>query len=446
MNIKNNAPTLLVDHALPANLLMASSSLESFAAFANKCKKMYMQSSFDLAFGSSPTPLVNEDILPIAERLPTFTMKGKSSKDAQERQREFTEILGSIYSVHDKLAKIKPLTAVVIRIQDEWRYLLVKVMSIVQKNIDFLPEETLIKLTEFKDEFATYTTPVAFKPVDIKEISKYAACIEKQMTGKNDLTPEEKKRIHALSRSVEIEEYASRLAPTPTSTLEVSDKLTRLLQDEAEIKKPKPDTELRDAFKQLDNENDETFASLLDRLNEDDDHKTEDVLVERDEVIAFVRRPKTDEVKTDVWNVLEHPDFPFRTITSTTNGTRNFPPYDIIEVLNEPGSVLDENVKQGSKVILCMAMAGYVPNVEKSGNVLIISGDPVEMKKSWPGTMWRHRGISSAPFTRTFDLHPDAEVIKVAYVNGILSVHVQTVKKDTSRIKYEIKTFTEATA
>ena len=36
-------------------------------------------------------------------------------------------------------------------------------------------------------------------------------------------------------------------------------------------------------------------------------------------------------VVSDFWSLIEHPDFPFVTLTSTTNGARNFPPYDIIE-------------------------------------------------------------------------------------------------------------------
>jgi molecular chaperone IbpA len=120
-----------------------------------------------------------------------------------------------------------------------------------------------------------------------------------------------------------------------------------------------------------------------------------------------------EQVVNNVWNLLEHPEFPFVTLTSTTNGVRNFPPYNIIE--GSDGTARLE-----------MAVAGYTKDrvkVEKQGNTLIVQGKPAEQCSK---ELIRHRGISNAAFLRTFDLNPNAEVSEVSLVDGILTVFVQT--------------------
>ena len=122
-----------------------------------------------------------------------------------------------------------------------------------------------------------------------------------------------------------------------------------------------------------------------------------------------------EQVVKDFWNLLEHPDFPFVTLTSTTNGVRNFPPYNIVEC-------------EDGRVRLEMAVAGYTKervSVEKQGNTLIIKGKPAEENAK---DAIRHRGISNATFLRTFDLTPSAEVAEVGLKDGILTVYVQSTK------------------
>jgi len=122
-----------------------------------------------------------------------------------------------------------------------------------------------------------------------------------------------------------------------------------------------------------------------------------------------------EQVVKDFWNLLDHPDFPFVTLTSTTNGFRNFPPYNIIESAD-------------GRVRLEMAVAGYSKDrisVEKQGNTLIIKGKATE-ENSKDGI--RHRGISNAAFLRSFDLTPNADVAEVAMKDGILTVYVQSTK------------------
>lgn len=114
----------------------------------------------------------------------------------------------------------------------------------------------------------------------------------------------------------------------------------------------------------------------------------------------------------DFWNVLDHPDFPFVTLTSTTNGARNFPPYNIIE-----------STKTG-KVRLEMAVAGYTRDrlkVELKGNVLIIAGVPADAVAD---DKLRHKGIANASFLRTFDLKGNVIIEDVSLLDGILTVTV----------------------
>ena len=116
-----------------------------------------------------------------------------------------------------------------------------------------------------------------------------------------------------------------------------------------------------------------------------------------------------EEVIDNFWNVLDHPDFPFVTLQSTTNAFRNFPPYNIIE-------------SEDGKVRLEMAVAGYTKDritVEKVGNSLIISGKPAEVNAK---DLYRQRSISNALWVRSFDMHPSTEVADVQLKDGILTV------------------------
>ena len=120
-----------------------------------------------------------------------------------------------------------------------------------------------------------------------------------------------------------------------------------------------------------------------------------------------------EEVIDNFWNILDHSEFPFVTLQSTTNTFRNFPPYNIIE--NENG-----------KVRLEMAVAGYTRDrikVEKRGNCLLISGKPAEVNQK---DSYRHRSISNAQWLRSFDLTSSTEIGDVELKDGILTVHVST--------------------
>jgi molecular chaperone IbpA len=144
------------------------------------------------------------------------------------------------------------------------------------------------------------------------------------------------------------------------------------------------------------------------------------------EVVSDIVK-KGEQVVDNFWNLLEHPDFPFVTLTSTTNGYRNFPPYNIIE-------------SEDNRVRLEMAVAGYTKeqiSVEKQGNVLIIKGKPAEQSAK---ENVRHRGISSAAFLRTFELTPTTEVAEVGLKDGILTVYVQSTKpQQPPTTTFEIK-------
>jgi molecular chaperone IbpA len=140
-----------------------------------------------------------------------------------------------------------------------------------------------------------------------------------------------------------------------------------------------------------------------------------------------------EEVLSDFWNVLEHTDFPFLTLTSTTNGARNFPPYNIIE-------------QPDGKVRLEMAVAGYTKQrlvVELQGNILIIQGTPqnaVNRNGERPETdIVRHQGISDRKFTRTFEMNVNTIIENVQLNDGILTITVTTKPETKSTQKFEIK-------
>lgn len=140
----------------------------------------------------------------------------------------------------------------------------------------------------------------------------------------------------------------------------------------------------------------------------------------------FLSNKAFDEVLETVWNILEHPEFPFVSLTSTTNGARNFPPYNIIE-------------DSDTKVRLEMAVAGYSKDrilVQQEGNRLWVRAITPTTSKS--ETVIRHRGISNADFFRTFELNPRAVVENVELKDGILTVTVTTKKQETPTTTFQI--------
>jgi molecular chaperone IbpA len=136
---------------------------------------------------------------------------------------------------------------------------------------------------------------------------------------------------------------------------------------------------------------------------------------------------KGEQLVNDIWNILDHPTFPFVTLTSTTNGARNFPAYNIVE-------------RKDGTVRLEMAVAGFTKEritVAKEGNTLIIQGKSYEMD---PDESLRHKGISNSAFLRTFDLTVDALIESVELRDGILSVVITTTPpKQVLRTTFDIK-------
>jgi molecular chaperone IbpA len=133
-----------------------------------------------------------------------------------------------------------------------------------------------------------------------------------------------------------------------------------------------------------------------------------------------------EEVINNFWNVLDHPDFPFVTLTSTTNGARNFPPYNIIE--------------SDGKVRLEMAVAGYSKDrltVELEGNLLLVRGTPLPVKET---DQYRHKGIANTAFLRTFDMNKNIVIETVSLADGLLVITFSTVvPEEKKRTTFEIK-------
>jgi molecular chaperone IbpA len=133
-----------------------------------------------------------------------------------------------------------------------------------------------------------------------------------------------------------------------------------------------------------------------------------------------------EELVTDFFNIFDHPDFPFATLSSAVNNGRNFPPYNITE--------------EDGKIRLVLAVAGYTKDrltVELQGNSLVIRG-AAEVTTKAPKTV-HHRGISNAAFVRAFDMQPNTVVEEVTLKDGLLSVVVSVKKPDKPKTTFEIK-------
>jgi molecular chaperone IbpA len=141
----------------------------------------------------------------------------------------------------------------------------------------------------------------------------------------------------------------------------------------------------------------------------------------------------------NVFNILEHPEFPFLSLEAPTSNGRGFPPYNIIE-------------QENGQVRLDVAVAGYTKNrlkVELEGNALNIKGSPWEgMSAQTPmdekgkviaGT-YRKQGISNASFVRSFSVQPTTIVNEVLLKDGILSIFLSNKKPEpTNKTTFEIK-------
>lgn len=153
---------------------------------------------------------------------------------------------------------------------------------------------------------------------------------------------------------------------------------------------------------------------------------------------------KADKMWEEYWNIADHIYFPFVSLHSTTNGQRQFPPYDIVEYPD-------------GKVQLRLAIAGYTKDrikVELEQNILIITGMGNSATETTQGSanisslsgtcgsapVFRHHGISSTTFIRTFELNVHAIVDNVSLVDGMLviTVSVKTPEK-IERTNIEIK-------
>tara|TARA_R100000008_G_C3519807_1_gene133344 strand:- start:211 stop:633 length:423 start_codon:yes stop_codon:yes gene_type:complete len=102
-----------------------------------------------------------------------------------------------------------------------------------------------------------------------------------------------------------------------------------------------------------------------------------------------------------------------RLLASTENDITvgNFPPYNMI--------TKDEN-----NFILELALAGYNKenlDVEIKENVLIIAG---KMEDSYESSCYRHKGIASRTFKKSWTLAEHIEVDNVQYKDGVLRVYL----------------------
>lgn len=118
-------------------------------------------------------------------------------------------------------------------------------------------------------------------------------------------------------------------------------------------------------------------------------------------------------------------DFARRSPASTT-----FPPYNIIDI--------DENT-----VKIELAVAGFAPeeiSVMVERGVLSVEGEQAKSDDTQEKT-YRHRGISTRSFKRSFRLAEFWEVGDAAFNNGILTVTlVQQIPEEQKPKRIEVKT------
>jgi len=118
-----------------------------------------------------------------------------------------------------------------------------------------------------------------------------------------------------------------------------------------------------------------------------------------------------------------------RLLASTENDITvgNFPPYNII-------------TKNENDFILELALAGYDKeniDIEIKYNVLSISG---KMEDIYESSCYRHKGIASRVFKKSWTLAEHIKVEDVEYKNGILKVYlIQEIPEEKKPHKILIK-------
>jgi HSP20 family molecular chaperone IbpA len=133
-----------------------------------------------------------------------------------------------------------------------------------------------------------------------------------------------------------------------------------------------------------------------------------------------------DLTSTNVWNILDHPEFPFLSLETANKATKNFPPFNIID--------------HNGKTRLDLAVVGYSKDrlsVELDGTTLIIRGQ--QKKPLGLNSVMRKQGISDMAFVRSFAMQPHTVVDDVSLKDGLLSIVLYTKKPETGATKFDIK-------
>lgn len=105
-----------------------------------------------------------------------------------------------------------------------------------------------------------------------------------------------------------------------------------------------------------------------------------------------------------------------------------YPPFNIRKI--------EEN-----KYVIELALAGFdKSNIEVSteGNKLVVKGNTGDSESASTGT-YEFRGIANRAFTRTFPLLDNLEVKAAEFVNGLLTINLESLAQVSKSLKIDVK-------
>lgn len=141
--------------------------------------------------------------------------------------------------------------------------------------------------------------------------------------------------------------------------------------------------------------------------------------------MTTLARYTTSDIPTILDSLYNMDDWFTRIKTYPGSMTSNYPPYNVIKV-------------DSSNVVIEMAVAGFKREdleVTTEKNMLTVSST----KEEEDTREYTYRGLARRAFKKSWELSEDSVVDKVAYEDGILSIHIkQVIPEEKMKKVYDI--------